>query len=134
MRRIEAEYQIRTQLLPRVKSATDRLTLLDRLTFHARLTSLPKDQYDGASTSMLKQLPTLRTKIELMSIMGFNPSRKGGMHDFFDIEIMIAPLAHANAFAAEDKWITHLLTKETTLLQENDVQYLSSASALLDYL
>ena len=134
MRRVEQEYQLHNVFLPELKKETDKLLFLDRLTFHARLKKMPLDQYGGAATAIFEQLPALRTKTEVMAIMGFNPHRKGTMNDFYDAEIMIAPLAYANAFAAHDRWVTHLLTNESTILSTNHVRYLPTAETLLGYL
>jgi hypothetical protein len=134
MRRIEQEYQIETVLLPELKKSTDQLSLPDRLTFLARLAALPLDRYEGAATAILDQLPALRTKVEILAVMGFNPSRKGTLHDFYDAEIMIAPLAYADAFAAHDKWIKQILTKDSTILQTSSLRYVENVPSLLDYL
>lgn len=134
MRRIELEHQITTVLLPGIQNCANQLSFLDRLTFHARLTALPLDEYDRVATSILEHLPALRARIEIMSVMGFNPHRKGTMQDFYDAEIMIAPLAYADAFAAHDRWIKQLLTKDSTILQSSRVRYLQDIPTLLAYL
>jgi hypothetical protein len=134
MRRWEEEHAIKTWILPELKTATDRLSFLDRLTFIARLKALPRNRYQGVSAAMLERLPLIRTKVELMAIMGFNPNRKGTLNDFYDIETMIAPLAYADAFAAQDRWIKYLLTNETNILAANQVTYLPDVPALTGWL
>lgn len=134
MRRIEEEYQMTNTLLPNLAKTTKTLSPPDRRRFHERLMALPTNKHGGVSTAILEHLPVLRTRTELMAITGFNPNRKGDLHDFYDIEVMIAPVAHADAFVAQDKWITHLLTRETDLLTRNNTEHLSNIHALVTHL
>ena len=134
MRRVEEEDALKSWLLPELERAANKLAFLDRLTYNARLRSLPRNRYQGVSTAVLERMPAARTKIELMAIMGFNPKRRGSVNDFYDIQQMIVPLAYADAFAAQDKWIRELLTRDTDLLPRNGVRYLSDVPALREWL
>jgi hypothetical protein len=134
MRRVEEEYALKSWFLPELQQSTSKLSFLQRLTFNARLQALPLNHYQRASTAMLERMPAARTKIELMAIMGFNPNRKGSVHDFYDVHQMIAPLAYADAYVAHDRWIRHLLTRETDILSRNGVTYLPDVPALSRWL
>jgi predicted nucleic acid-binding protein len=134
MRRIEEEYHIKKLVLPALQRLTSGMSLGERIQMLSAIRTLPLNRYGGVSATILNEARLFRTRIEILAVMGFNPSRRGSLNDFFDVEIMAAPLAYAAAFAAHDKWIRYLLTHESAMLSSNGVVFLESVSALRSFI
>ena len=106
--RIEAQAVLNQVALPRLR--TLMRTLPDEL--QARWRSLPPLRYVALAEYLLPHMPATRHYIDVMTAMGFDVGRDFQMNDFFDLELIKAPLVYSDALATRDRWIKHLLTKE----------------------
>jgi hypothetical protein len=78
----------------------------------------------------LDHLPALHNHLEIMMAADMQPDRKDKNNDFFDYEIMVAPLAYSTAFVSRDKSIKDLLRHRTNILSRTTCQYCDSLGAL----
>lgn len=134
MRRIEEEYVANQFILPLIKQIYTLLSLEQTITVEDYIKSLPKDRFGGSIRSILENLPALQSFVEIMTITGYDLNRKDKINDFFDRELMIIPLAYADVFVAEDKWIRHLLDNVSTYLKDNKVVFISNLEDFDKYL
>lgn len=134
IRRIEEEHALQHILIPRMKKRAARLSLGLHEEFADYVRSLPKDNYEGASGTIIDSMPAFRNYINIMTVTGLVTSKKGNMHDFFDIEMMIIPLAYCDVFVSRDKWINYILTTHRTSLEKNRAKYISTLDDFQSYL
>lgn len=78
----------------------------------------------------LAHFPALHNYIDIMVAADTQPDRKDKNNDFFDYEIMAAPLAYSTAFVSRDKGIRDLLRNRTNILNRTTCQYCDSLGAL----
>ena len=78
----------------------------------------------------LVELPALHNFIDIMVAADSQPERKDKNNDFFDNEIMVAPLAYATVFVSKDKGIRDMLRHRTKILSRTKCQYFDSLNAL----
>jgi hypothetical protein len=64
---------------------------------------------EGFYRRLLGELPALNNFVDLMVEADMQPSRKDSNNHFMDNEILVAPLAYADAFVSTDKGIRNLL-------------------------
>jgi hypothetical protein len=62
------------------------------------------------------------------------PDRKDSNNHFMDNEIVVLPLAYADAFVTKDKGIRDTLRKRTKILDRTTCQYCDGLEALDDWL
>lgn len=120
--RVKEEAIARQYILPFLK----KLPLELKIPFTAYLKSLPKDQYGGCMKTILESLPAIKNHTEIMAIASLDPKRKDKPSDFFDLDMMAIPLAYADVFVSQDKWIRDLLINRGTILKRNTCQYFSN--------
>ncbi len=119
MHRLEAETIALKIILPRMNQIRSRLPLELQLCFIAYLESLPRDKYGGCLEFILSQMPALKNEIDIITVSGFDFNKKSTMNDFFDIEMLAVPLAYADVFVSQDKWIRHLFTNMKQMVDSN---------------
>lgn len=134
IRRIEEEHALQHILIPRIKETAAKLSFELHKEFADYINSLPTDEYGGASEVVIESLPAFRNYINIMTVSGLVTSKKGNMHDFFDIEMMIMPLAYCDAFVSRDKWINYILTTHRTFLAKNRATHVATLEAFKSYL
>jgi hypothetical protein len=89
---------------------------------------------DAFFRDCLTHFPALHNHIEIMMAADMQPDRKDKNNDFFDYEIVVAPLAYSSVFASRDKGISHLLRHQTKILSRTTCQYCDSLGALEPWL
>lgn len=134
MREIEQNAYVMQILIPELLKEKDNLPNEARQKFMDYIKSLSKNSPAIASREIISNLPALRSAIEILTITGYDPTRKGTMNDFFDIQIMVTPLAYADVLVATDKWIKHLITTQSDVFDVNRAVYFHSLSDFEIYL
>jgi hypothetical protein len=71
---------------------------------------------------------------EVMTFTGFDPNRTDKMNDFYDIQLMIIPMAYADVVVATDKWIRELMKSHGKNLHHRSAKYSGSWSEFENYL
>lgn len=122
MRRIEVEYLFQQHVIPRLSLIRRLLPLAMGQRLESYLASLPKGKYGDASDAVLDALPAHRAFVEVMAAAGHNPSRKGSIRDFYDLENLCVPLAYADLFVARDKWVKQILQEVSGFLGDRGVR------------
>lgn len=132
--RFEEEAIALKTILPRINKISSRLPIELQLRFIAYLKSLPRDKYGGSLEFMLSQMPALKNEVDILTVSGFDFNRRTTMNDFFDIELLAVPLAYANVFASQDKWMKHLLTNMKHWIAESRCKFVYGFGELEKYL
>jgi hypothetical protein len=117
-----------------IKPAIRKLPPPVLVKFREYAQTVPKDNSGGFLGEFLKSLPALNNYSELMATIAQNPTRTDKINDFFDLEIMAAPLAYATVFVSEDKGIRNVLHQRTRILKRNNCQYCSDLMELAHWL
>ncbi|MCK4415149.1 MAG: hypothetical protein KAY32_16580, partial [Candidatus Eisenbacteria sp.] len=133
-RSIEENYVVQHLVMPRLRRAWWNLPIADRLRLANHIESLSWNRYGSRAKPVLQQMPALYSYIEILAISGLDPARSNKASDVTDIQMMVVPLAYAHAFASNDRWMRHLLTRETHFHEQNGVAFLGSHSDLARYL
>jgi hypothetical protein len=128
--RIEEESIARNYMLPFLS----KLPLELKFAVLSIINSLPKDKYGGHMQAILESLPALKNHIEIMALSGINPLRKAKPSDFFDLEMLSAPLAYADAFVSQDKWMKDMVCNRGRFLERTKCKYISSLTDFKEYL
>lgn len=76
---------------------------------------------------------TPTSEVEVLSFALLDNQRKITMNDFFDLENIPVPMAHADTFVTRDKWIRYLINN-TNLTKKNDCLYFYNVDNLVSYL
>lgn len=134
MRDVEQDYYVRQVLIPELQKESARLPNEARQRFINFIKSLPQNKPARASREILENMPALKNAVEILTITGYDPNRKATMNDFFDIQMMVTPLAYADALVATDKWIRHLLTTQSSVFDVKSALYIPSLSDFVTYL
>lgn len=134
MHRIEVEKIATSFLIPLLNNLRSQLPIEQQLKFLSYVKSLPKDKYGGAVTTILARMPALKNEIDILTVSGYDPNRKGNMNDFFDIELMAIPFAYADIFVTFDGWIKHLLTSKNTFIKPDKCKCIFNLADLEVYL
>ena len=134
MRQVEQDHYVRQILIPELQRESAKLPADARQRFAEYLKSLPQNKPGRAAGEILEHMPALKNAVEILTITGENPKRKGTMNDFFDIQMMVTPLAYADALVAPDKWIRHLLTTQRSVFDVAGARYIPSLSDFETYL
>jgi hypothetical protein len=121
---IEAHAVASRELLPRLAALKSRLPPDSQAAFLAATSALPRGDFGTRLTGLLKHTPSLLVRAEIMTLAGFDTNRKDSMRDFYDREMMIIPLAYADAFASHDRWIRHILGSPPTVLSAWPARFL----------
>jgi hypothetical protein len=82
----------------------------------------------------LAELPALYNFVDVMIVADSQPERKNHYNHFMDNEIIVAPLAYADAFASQDKGIRDILQKRTKILSRTKCQYFDGLESLEPWL
>jgi len=134
MRRIEEEFAAQNIILPIIYKINSQLPITQVFLLVNHFNSLPKDKYGGSLKSILEYLPATKCNIEIMTVTGYDITRNDNMNDYFDRELMILPLAYADVFVSEDKWIKHILINLSDITKNNNILYISTLNDLKKYL
>jgi len=134
MREVEQDNYVRQVLIPELQNESLKLPSEAIQRFKDYIKSLPQNSPALASTKILEHMPALKNAIQIMTITGYDPTRKATMNDFFDIQMMLTPLAYADAFVSTDKWIRHLLTTSRSIFETEGAVCISSLSELITFL
>lgn len=78
----------------------------------------------------LRDLPALYNYIDIMVAVSLQPDRRDKNSDFFDYEIVVAPLAYADVFAFRDAGLLDLLRNRTGILKRSSCVVCDSLEAL----
>ena len=116
------------------REARSRLPIPQQLAFVHYVKSLPKDEYGGTMKTILRRLPSIKNFIDVMTISGMDPNKKGSVNDFVNIDILAVPLAYSDAFVSFDRWIRSMLTTRGTLIDPGKCEFVSSMEMFSQYL
>ena len=94
----------------------------------------PATEEESWFQNALAELPALHNFVDFMIVADTQPERKDTNNVFMDNEIMVAPLAYANAFVSRDKGIRDTLRNRTKILERTKCQYFDGFSALQPWL
>jgi hypothetical protein len=135
MRLVEQDHFVREVLTPGLHEQGNKLPPEARRKFNEYILALREKNDPSAATSeIIKHMPAMRTAIEIMTITGFDLTRKATLNDFFDIQMLMIPLSYADVLVATDKWLRHLLTTQKSVFDTGNVRYISSLSDFREYL
>lgn len=109
-RRVEEEAALRSFITPRFQELGSALPLHKQLKFLNSVQELPRDRYGGATAHLLRLMPAIRHYIDVMTVAGLDPGRKDREQDFFDLELITAPLVYSDVLVTCDRRIRHILT------------------------
>jgi hypothetical protein len=96
-----------------------------RPVIHQFVQDAPRDKHQGCLPTLLSQLPALHNHVEVMALASQDPNRKEKSSDFFDIELLPVPLAYADVFVSQDRWIRDTLRNRSALLTRNKCVFCS---------
>ena len=133
IRENEENYVTKTKILPTIFQINSTLTKEQLKELMELINAFQTDKKGRRISSILKQMPSLRNEVEVMSTAVLDKNRKYNMNDFFDLENIIIPLAYSNVFVSQDRWIRHLL-KVTDLPKKNGCKYFYDFKELTTYL
>lgn len=88
-----------------IMPAISKLPLILKPPLLNHVANAPKDKYGGCLPTILPSFPALRNHVEVMTRASRNTSRKDKQSDFYDLEMMPVPLAYADAFVSQDRWV-----------------------------
>jgi hypothetical protein len=128
--RIEEESIAKNYLFPYL----NKLPIELKLVILTKIKSIPRDKYGGCMQTILESLPALRNHLELMAIPALNPLRKAKSSDFFDLEMLAAPLAYADIVVSQDKWIHDIVCNRGTFLERSKCKYFPNLDTFEEYL
>jgi hypothetical protein len=109
-------------------------TLVFKLRARDYIHSLPKDKDGTSATAVLERMPAHKNMAEVMTFTGFDPSRTDKMNDFYDIQLMIIPMAYADIAVATDKWIRELMKSHGKTLHDRSAKYIGDWPQFESYL
>lgn len=132
--KVEATFLANEYILPKINNVLSTLSLNDKAKFLTYLDSFAKDEYDSCLSAILEKMPALRNYAEIITIANFDINRKNSMNDFYDIEMLIIPLAYADVVVSHDKWVKYLILHENNFEKINNTQYISNLSNFEAYL
>ena len=137
LREIEKQ-AVLTRILDRIKEETTLESQEQTLGFKLRATayihSLPKDKDGTSATAVLERMPAHKNMVEVMTFTGFDPNRTDKINDFYDIQLMIIPMAYADVLVATDKWIRELMKSHGKTLHNRSAKYIGDWSEFENYL
>jgi hypothetical protein len=137
LREIEKQTVLR-RVVDRIKEETDLESPEQTLVFKQKardyIQSLPKDKDGTCATSVLERMPAHKNMVEVMTFTGFDPNRTDKMNDFYDIQLMIIPMAYADVLVATDKWIRELMKSHGKTLHARSAKYIGDWSGFENYL
>ncbi len=137
IREIEKQTVLR-KVVDRIKEETTlespEQTILFKHKARDYIYSLPKDKDGTYATAVLERMPAHKNMVEVMTFAGFDPNRTDKMNDFFDIELMIIPMAYASVVVATDKWIRELMKSHGKTLHDRSAKYIGDWSEFENYL
>lgn len=96
--------------------------------------SLPKGDDGTAADAILERMSAHTNMVEVMTFAGFDPNRTDKMNDFYDLELLIIPMAYADVIVATDKWIKNLMKSYGEKLHRNSAKYYGNWSDFEEYL
>jgi hypothetical protein len=137
LREIEKQ-AVLTRILERIKEETTlespEQTLIFKLRAGDYIHSLPKDKDGTSATAVLERMPAHKNMVEVMTFTGFDPNRTNKINDFYDIQLMIIPMAYADVVVAIDKWIRELMKSHGKTLHNRSAKYIGDWSEFESYL
>lgn len=76
----------------------------------AALDRLPKNKrFCDAIEGVLRYLPAVSAYVDVLTISGYDPSKKDSMNSFFDCEFLVYGLSYASAFCAKDSGMAEIV-------------------------
>lgn len=127
LREIEKQAVLR-RVIERIEEETTQESPEQTLVFKLRasdyINSLPKDKDGTSATAVLDRMPAHKNMVEVMTFTGFNPNRTDKMNDFYDIQLMLIPMAYAGVVVATDKWIRELMKSHGKTLHDQSAKYI----------
>ena len=137
LREIEKQAVLK-RILDRIKEETTLESPEQTLVFKIRageyINSLPKDKDGTCATAVLERMPAHKNMVEVMTFTGFNPNRADKINDFYDIQLMLIPMAYADVVVATDKWIGELMKSHGKTLHDRSAKYIGDWSDFESYL
>lgn len=137
LREIEKQAVLR-QVVDRIKEETTLESPEQTFVFKQKardyIHSLPKDKDGTCATAVLERMPAHKNMVEVMTFTSFDPNRTDKMNDFYDIQLMIIPMAYANVLVATDKWIKELMKSHGKILHARSAKYIGDWSGFENYL
>ncbi len=137
IREIEKQAVLR-RVVDRIKEETTLESPEQTIVFKQKacdyINSLPKDKNGTCATAVLERMPAHKNMAEVMAFTGFDPNRTDKMNDFYDIQLMIIPMAYASILVATDKWIRELMKSHGKTLHSRSAQYIGDWSKFENYL
>ncbi len=124
-RLIEAQAVFEDTVIPEMKGVTKWLPLETVARLQRLVDELPADKSGRRIDVVLEAMPAISNKVDIHTIAGFNVRRKDRMSDFYDIEIMVVPLAYSDVFVSQDKWMRDLLSPQNGLAERNSTEFVS---------
>lgn len=109
-------------------------TLVFKLRAGEYINSLPKDKDGTSASAVLERMPAHKNMVEVMTFTGFDPNRTDKMNDFYDIQLMLIPMAYADVVVATDKWIRELMKSHGKTLHRRSAKYIGDWSEFESYL
>lgn len=105
-----------------IMPAISKLPLNLKPSLLACVVNAPKDKYGGCLPTLLPSFPALHNHVEVMTRASRNTSRKDKQSDFYDLEMMPVPLAYADAFLSQDRWVREDFLKPGEFTKRNQCQ------------
>jgi hypothetical protein len=94
----------------------------------------PRDKYDGCLPTLLGALSAIHNHVEVMIRALEDPNRKDKSSDFFDLDMLPVPLAYADVFVSQDKWIRDILKNRGSFLKRNPCKFCQDFDELKKWL
>jgi hypothetical protein len=101
---------------------------------HGYINSLPKDKDGTHSTAVLERMPAHKNMAEVMAVGGLDPNRTDKINDFYDLQLIIIPMAYADVVFATDRWIRELMKVHWSTLHARGAKYIGEWSEFEQYL
>lgn len=132
----------RQSVLRRIAERIDEETAIEppgsalvfKLKVHGYINSLPKDKDGTHSTAVLERMPAHKNMAEVMAAAGLDPNRTDKMNDFYDLQLMIIPMAYADVVFATDRWLRELMRSHGNTLHARGAKYIGGWSEFEQYL
>ena len=112
-RRVEEEAVLKSIVTPRLIELRRAFPIGRQIEILGRFEQLPRDRYGGWAGVLLGMMPAVKHSIDVYTATGEDSRRKDSMNDFFDRELIMAPLVYSDALVTWDRWIRHILSFES---------------------